>query len=197
MRQLDPNRAERIRSLAETHTPSQIAKELGRNVSSIVSYLRTNKIAYVSHKAGVALEYDQLRQQAALESFELAKDPFFCLGLALYWGEGDKSGHPGITNGDMSVLKIGKRWLEKYLNIASSSFRCKLQLHIGKDEQQALFYWCSELGLTDDQFYKTLWKSSDGSNDSCPRGIVTLLVPHKSNLCKILGWLDGIKTIHK
>lgn len=58
----------------------------------------------------------------ALEKLALYKnDPFFNLGLGLYWGEGRKTNMVGLANLDLRVLKTFINWTKAYLEASEFS----------------------------------------------------------------------------
>jgi hypothetical protein len=50
----------------------------------------------------------------------LAKDPFFILGLSLYWSHGTKKGSFQFTSSNPLMISVIKKWMEKYLKIDNS-----------------------------------------------------------------------------
>jgi hypothetical protein len=56
---------------------------------------------------------------------ELAKDPFFILGLSLYWSHGTKKGSFQFTSSNPLMISVIKMWIDKYLKIDSSLLKVR------------------------------------------------------------------------
>jgi len=61
----------------------------------------------------------------AIRSFpKLIKDPFFILGLTLYWVKGNSSGTSfQFSSSDMHILNIMNKWIVKYFKIDENSIK--------------------------------------------------------------------------
>ena len=61
--------------------------------------------------------YDQ-----AVRAFpRLAKDPFFMLGLSMYWAKGAKNGNCfQFTSTDKKMIEIMKKWAIRYLGVENT-----------------------------------------------------------------------------
>ena len=104
----------------------------------------------LSFKETVALD----RQEAEHEWASLRLCSDFMFGLALYVGEGDKTGSRlGLTNADPRVLR---KSLEFFRLIGADMPRVRVQvvLHQGEDPVAAQMYWSQELGLALEQINK-------------------------------------------
>ncbi len=94
------------------------------------------------------------QQEAEQEWPDLRKDPAFMFRLALYVGEGDKTGpRLGLTNSDPRVLRETLRFFEQ-LGCPMTKVRVQIVLHKGEDPAAARRYWAGELGLSDDKIGK-------------------------------------------
>jgi len=107
------------------------------------------------------------RQIAALEdharrSFLSNRDePLWCLGIALYWGEGAKSKRElSVTNSDPAIHLLFHRWVSRYL-MQSPDIVLHLHLHVGNDEAAARSWWTGKLGLHSARFDKTFVKPNE------------------------------------
>ncbi len=109
----------------------------------------------------------------------------FGLGLGLYWGEGAKRGTGGVrlTNTDPRLLKKFIEFLEKMYMIDRDKLRFSIQIFRDISSEQALAYWCKELDVSKDQFYKVIV--------SKVRGLGTYR--HKSEHGVVIVYFNNIK----
>jgi hypothetical protein len=88
----------------------------------------------------------------------LAEGVLFGLGLGIYWGEGLKRGRGGLrlTNTDPKMVKTFINFLVKFYNIDRDKLRFSIQIFKDIKPINALNFWCCELGVKSNQFYKTI-----------------------------------------
>jgi len=61
-------------------------------------------------------EIEWIRARARLAARHLASDPFWTMGVSMYWGEGSKaSNRLAMANSDPAVLRMFMMWSAKYL----------------------------------------------------------------------------------
>lgn len=104
-------------------------------------------------------------------------------GLMLYWGEGTKySDHRvSVSNSDPYVHRLFITWLEKCYGIKRENLSFCLQIHGGLNAEEALNYWCKELGIKQEQFIKVYVKKKNNSNHRKNKLYMGTL---QSGLCK-------------
>ncbi len=80
------------------------------------------------------------------------------MGLALYWGEGEKRGSGGLrlSNTDPNLLNKFIEFLEIIFSVERSRLRFGLQIFRDIEPDQALEYWAKTLGVKKEQFYKIM-----------------------------------------
>ena len=122
--------------------------------------------------AGIPRNTQRRRRQqvAALEehakrSFQsLRTEPFWCLGIALHWGEGAKSKRElSVTNSDPAIHLLFHRWVSRYL-VPEPDIVLHLHIHAGNDEATASNWWGEELGLEQPSFDKTFVKPGESGH---------------------------------
>ncbi len=88
----------------------------------------------------------------------LADGILFGLGLGIYWGEGLKRGKGGLrlTNTDSKMIKKFIDFLVKFYKIDRNKLRFSIQIFKDINSTDALNYWCKELCVKKEQFYKTI-----------------------------------------
>ena len=103
-------------------------------------------------------EIAELESRAEQQFRSLRGDPFWNLGIALYWGEGAKSKRElSITNSDPAIHRLFHAWIATYL-MKEPDIVLHLHLHEGNDEDAAKAWWVAKLGLEGCDFDKTFRK---------------------------------------
>lgn len=98
---------------------------------------------------------------AAREYRSYREDPFFSVGIALYWGEGSKR-HGGFafTNSDPEMVAIMVRWIERFLATPRHMIKARLYLHRSYAHERLETYWIRSLRLSPSNLYKSVYKPS-------------------------------------
>lgn len=123
------------------------------------------RLKNLSQGAGARARHNmRLTKQEALENEveeeikSLLKQPFFLLGLALYWGEGDKPKPWNIdvevrfSNSDEKAILMMRKWLSKYGGIAPTDFGYTIHIHITANIEQAKEQWAKVLQVNKEEF---------------------------------------------
>jgi len=114
-----------------------------------------------------AASLHQLRERRDLIVFNEAKeefakykaDPFFQLGIGLYWAEGSKrSSSFGFTNSDSDMVNVMISWIEQYLGVERSRIYLRLYTHKPFADEQQEEYWSKQTGILPLNFKKTIYK---------------------------------------
>jgi len=199
-----------------------IAKKLQISLSTaqlwtkevILSEEQKQKI-FTEHQLKLQLGQTKFREQRKLhkinnesELFLKAKneikfkktDPFFILGLSLYWAEGFKKDHAlGFINSDPNMVKIFKRWLERYGDYDDANIHPRVQIHeVYRDNIEDIqLYWSNILEIPTTQFQKPFYQKSQSQPlliDPNYKGLLRIRISGTRSLfIKILGWLEGLK----
>lgn len=154
--------------------------------------LKTAPILHSVNRLFYETRVENDRQEAEQEWDALKSDPSFMFGLALYIGEGDKTGSRiGMTNSDPLVLKAALRFFHS-LGCDPSGIRVQVILHEGEDPEKALHFWASELDIPREQFNKvTPSKKSGGSRATkLPNGTVNIRFHSASLKRKVDRWME-------
>ncbi len=121
------------------------------------------------------------------------EDPLFILGVALYWGEGRKSGTTyrlEISNSDVNLLQVWLRWCRRFMPGVALS--CALSIHDGSDVAAALQFWKERLGI-DVRFVSVAVSSaSKRKRSTLPNGTLQVRVARGSLewYTKMRVWLE-------
>ena len=80
-------------------------------------------------------EIKNIEFQARKEIQQLTLEQFKLIGIALYWGEGDKKHYVGITNSDPELIKFMMAWFRIICKIPKKKFRASIYYHFGQNEK--------------------------------------------------------------
>ena len=90
-------------------------------------------------------EIELITAQAALEAIHLQDDPFWTMGVALYWAEGCKTNRRlELAHSEPEALRLFMRWTRRFLN-PHATFAAALNLHFNNDEPAARRFWSDQL----------------------------------------------------
>jgi len=137
--------------------------------------------------------YKRYRTEASIDYKKFKKDPLFCFGLGLYWGEGDKkSGNMvAVTNTDPNILRVIAKFYRKYLRIDESKFRIALFIYEDINANFAINFWSNLLNIPQAQFIKVqvLESRSKRTKTKSKYGICTLYCSNTEFHIKIMEWI--------
>ena len=111
----------------------------------------------------------------------------------LYWAEGDKKEHVGLSNSDFRLVRVMMRWFREICRVSEGRFRAYLHIHSGQDEQTLKEFWSSVTDLSILQFGKSYVKQ-EGTGHRKNRlyyGTIKLNICDANLLHKIHGWIEG------
>ncbi len=92
--------------------------------------------------------------------FELYKgQSMFLVGISLYWAEGSKrTGEFQFINSDPDMIMFMSRWIKKYLGVTEDEIKKRLFIHRIPGYENIDLFWSSLLGITPNDFEKTIYK---------------------------------------
>ena len=151
----------------------------------------------VSRLAHTKSEHDAVFSAAMIEARQLFKNPLWCIGVSLYWGEGGKTQATArIANSDPVVIKTMMRFFREVCNIPEEKFRAHIHTFAHSDHERTELYWSKVTKLQLGQFYKTYKKQSSASQNkrnTLPLGTIQIYVHEKNFFFRIMGWIEYIK----
>jgi hypothetical protein len=169
------NEQEKARALrAEGRTLQDIADVLGVAKSSVSLWCRDMDIE-IRRKQPVARRSNALHDAkvAQIEAcnaagFErigvLTDAAFLAAGVALYAGEGSKTGNEvNFANTDPDMVRFFCSWLRCFFDIDESRLRVRVYLHQGLDLDAAETHWSLVTGVPREQFRKPYRAKPDPS----------------------------------
>lgn len=140
-------------------------------------------------------QIDRLVQEGRRTIGELAERDLFIAGVALYAGEGSKTGAAvGFSNTDPTFISLFCTWLRRYFTIDESRLRINLYLHQGLDLDLAIAHWVAVTGVPRTQFRKPYRAVPDSSirTTKHPFGCVTVEYSCTATHRAILALVNGL-----
>lgn len=144
---------------------------------------------------------EDIKYSAQKEVSSLIQDPFWLVGIVLYWGEGAKEHNQAcpikFTNMSLDMHKLFLRWVRKYLSISDENLFFQLFIHERADIERAERYWMKNLGFSKDKL-KVYLKTHNPKTKRKRIGDdyfgVLSVVARKSIPLnrKIAGWVEGV-----
>lgn len=144
-----------------------------------------------------AEEVRQIKEKAKSEALSLINDNFWVAGLVLYWAEGNKAYHVGVSNSDPDLIVFMLRWLRKYCEVDKLKVRAFLNLHSGQNEDEIKTYWSEILQFPKERFGKSYIKKEGTGHrkNILYKGTIRIDISNKNLLYRILGWINGVKQV--
>ncbi len=103
-------------------------------------------------------EIELIESQAAIEALHLEDDPFWAMGVTLYWAEGSKTNRRlEMAHSEPEALRLIIAWARQFHD-PSATFAAAMNLHADNDEQAAKAFWAEELTIDVSRFTKTFIK---------------------------------------
>jgi len=108
------------------------------------------------------LNREALIKAESYKQFEKYKrDPFFSLGVALYWAEGAKTSRRfQFINSDPSIMQLMTKWVEKYLQIERKDFKVRLYIHRIYNTEECYDFWSKTLSIPKNIFSRPVYKAT-------------------------------------
>lgn len=200
---------ERARSLrAQAWTLAEIAAELCVSKSS--ASLWTRDVEFVprpvnrGHAAGrkphpqhlaKLSELDQCRCDGLARVGELSDRDLLVAGIALYAGEGAKTGQSVLfANTDPRMIVLFLAWLRRFFDVDERRLRVRLYLHDGLDLEAAFAFWSGVTGIPESQFGRPYRAVADPSRRAAKHAFGCPAVRYSSTsmLRAILGLTDAL-----
>lgn len=129
----------------------------------------------------------------AKQIWDTAKhDPFFTFGVALYWGEGNKTGGLILVNMDPKVIRVWISWCRKYF--PACDFHGAVLVHPDVDVIKAKRFWARVMGKTPRVWVNRHGRKGAGSGTAHGKvrhGTARVTIARGSTEClvKMLQWI--------
>ncbi len=141
-------------------------------------------------------EIEVIRAQAALEAIHLQDDPFWAMGVALYWAEGCKTNRRlELAHSEPEALRMFMRWIHKY-HRPDATFAAVLNLHHNNNEPRARGFWSNELSIPVENFTKTFIKPEGTGHrkNHLAHGVCRVSMRRSTDaFVTTVAWIDFVK----
>lgn len=121
---------------------------------------RLEKLNTIGQKAGAEARHQQkieqfevLKKEVAREVPKLISNPFFVMGISLYWAEGakQKPWNPSqcfsFANTDERLILLMRKWLNTFYDDNEFQLRYRLHIHESANIEKATKEWAKILGV--------------------------------------------------
>src|SRR5262249_15631205 len=128
----------------------------------------------------------------------LSDDAFLAAGLALYAGEGSKTGNAvTFANTDATMVAFYCAWLRRFFRIDESRLRARVYLHEGLDLDAAETFWSGGTGVPREHFRTPYRAKADPSirRTKHPNGCVYVRYCCAHTLREILGLIRALLSL--
>jgi len=137
------------------------------------------------------LERDRKIFIEAEQEFELnVADPFFLLGIGLYWAEGSKKSWSfQFINSDPQMIDLMTRWCIRFI-CPREKLKLRLYMHKVYSNENCEAFWSQITGIHINKFEKTIYKPTIHVVKRNPnyKGCLRITIPNISVLRKLLAW---------
>jgi hypothetical protein len=137
-------------------------------------------------------QIEKIREEAGGDIKSISNYDFFIAGIMLYWAEGNKTQHVGITNSDENLIVFMVKWFNHAFGITPEQLTAHLHLHSNHDESQVISHWSAVTGIPTSRFRKTFYKPEGTGHrtNKLPYGTIRISFYKMDFLHKILAWKD-------
>lgn len=177
---------------------SRSAKE--RLKSKIKVARQRGLFAFNSRRSkNVAKENDKIFKESNKFIHRITDRDLLITGIALYWGEGYKSGkHPKLsfTNSDPQMIIVFMRFIRRILKISDERIRTHIHIHPNLKIKEAVRFWADLTSLKQENFMIVKQVSSASSGvrpkNILPYGTLDIRVNSRQVYFKMMGLINGL-----
>lgn len=171
------------------------SKNIGKRLSKISQTESRSRLIKLNQFRREKLldTYQTERENARKEFLTLHKKPLFLIGIALYWGEGDKvfkNGQVRVSNVDPRVISIFYEFLYKICKIPKHKIYGHLLLYPDLSAKICLKFWSEHGRIPIEKFSKPVVIQGRSKRSKTKYGVCTVQVGNKRLKAKILEWID-------
>jgi hypothetical protein len=178
---------------------SEVAREMGRSPSGVKYILSKDRVRMRSRSDAVRMKHHKrLNSYSCSFPKKIPKEliKLYMVGLALYWGEGSKSGNTiAITNSDPLLILTFLTFLRKICNVDEKRLHLLIHYHSDQKEKSLVTFWSNFTKINKSQFYvSTLHKEKiKQSTKRLKFGTISLRYADSLLFKEILERIDTIK----
>jgi predicted transcriptional regulator len=136
--------------------------------------------------------YAKAENEAKINFKKLKNNPLFLLGIAAYWGEGDKNfvnGRVRISNIDSELLRLFKNFLIEICGIDRKKIKGNVLIYPDLDSKKCVSYWSKKIGISKSNFYGPVRIKGRHKTRRIRYGVCSIQVSDKYLKKKILIWI--------
>ena len=137
-------------------------------------------------------EVEEIQKIAKKEIGKPTTEEFKIAGAMLYWAEGNKTNHFGMTNSNPKMIKFMIKWFQQFLDIEPKHLKAYLHLHAGQNVSKIVSYWSKLTGIPKSRFGKSYIKPSGTGHrkNILYNGTIRVSYYNKNYLYKTLSWIE-------
>jgi len=168
-------------------------KQLNKNSHSVdaIEKRRLSRLANTQKRRNIIMA------DAMKEVDVFVKNPLWCVGVALYWGEGGKTQTTTrLSNSDPAVITVIMRFFREVCLVPEEKFRGHVHTFAHQNADKAVRYWSEISGIPKNQFFKTYVKKSSASKhkrNTLPNGTLQVYAHDTIVFFRIMGWIEALK----
>jgi len=156
-----------------------------------------DRVARGRLKTGIALRAkrivreNRVYSEAEKEFKEYIKDPFFSVGILLYWAEGAKKNNFfAFINSDPNMVNLMLKWVKKYFHSEAALLNYRLFIHFPYKNENCEEYWARFLNVSPENFYKTIYKPTPYTvkKNIGYKGCIRMTITRIDVLRKMIAW---------
>ena len=152
----------------------------------------------ISRIANTQAKRDVISKTALKEATKLVSNPLWCVGVALYWGEGGKTQNIArIANSDPTVIKMMMTFFRGVCHISEEKFHGHIHTFDHRNVRKAEEYWSNVSGIDKSNFFKTYKKKSSSSKhkrNTLPYGTFQIYIHDTDFFFRMMAWIEYLKT---
>lgn len=131
----------------------------------------------------------RVKAKANFEKFR--DDPFFVLGLSLYWNSGSQSGQFSYTSSNPQQLRCMIAWANEYLPIEPADYTFRLYTPKAHANERNLRFWSRACAIPRSQFQKTVHTTTrSGRVHHETHGSLRFSIGGIEQLVTVMTWQD-------
>jgi hypothetical protein len=140
-----------------------------------------------------------LFEEAKIEFGRYVSEPFFLVGISLYWAEGTKRGNSfHFINSDLDMISTMVTWIEGYLLVPKNKISLRLFIHKPFAHERFEEYWAKHTGISVSNFKKTIYKLSNSGIKKRPqyKGCVRIELPNSTKYLRKMSYWQNMMIEH-
>lgn len=138
---------------------------------------------------------DRVRVNAKVDFKRYKDDPFFILGLSLYWAKGAQTGnYLSFSSADSAMLILVMHWVSQYLKVEPADYSFRLYAHNAYTHDNLERYWSRTCAIPRSQFQDAVYTKNTKmmSKDKAYTGSLRMVVSGIDNLITLKTWQNEL-----